>query len=72
MDVCKRGMGAVGASESIGGSGLQFFFNGIEVARRQDAVGIQYDEIFPPASLGTVIAGLAGAGVGLIEIVDVQ
>jgi hypothetical protein len=63
---------AVGASEGIGGFVLQLFFHSKEITFGQDAVRIQYYQVFALASFRPVVTGLPGAGVGLVIIMHVQ
>ena len=72
LDVAERWVCPVGASEGVGGCRLEFLFDGSQIVRGQDAVGVQYDEVFPPAAFGAVVARLSGAGVGLGVVVQVQ
>ena len=65
-------MCAVGSTKGIGRRGLQFGLDGVQIAGGQDAVRIQYNKVFAVAAFGTVVAGLAGAGVGLGVVVQVQ
>ena len=72
LEIAERLVGTVGSSEGVGGAGLEFLLHGLQIARRQDAVGVQDDEVFPLAAFGAVVAGLSGAGVGLIIIMYIQ
>ena len=59
-------------SEGIGGFVLQLFFPSKEITFGQDAVRIQYYQVFTLASFHPVVTGLPGAGVGLVIVMYVQ
>ena len=65
-------MGAVGASKGVGVAGFQLIVHGGEVTLGKHHVGVEDDEIFALGSLRSVIAALAGTGVLLGVVVQVE
>ena len=63
---------SVNDSEGIGGFVLQLFFHSKEITFGQDAVRVQYYQVFALASFRPVVTGLPGAGVGLVIVMHVQ
>ena len=65
-------MCAVGTAEGVAGLTGQFGFNGGEIARRQNHVGVKDEDVVARGALHTVIARWPGAGVGFGKIVEIE
>ena len=66
----EAGVLAVGAAEAVGRLGGEVAADGGEVVRRDDAVGVEEDEIRTVGGTHPDVARVAAAGVGLDDVVD--
>ena len=58
-------MRPVRSAKSVGGGFPQLFFHRRKIAFGKDAVGVEYNQVFPPATFGPVITRLPGPELGL-------
>ena len=65
-------MCTVGTSECIGWFVFQFVFYSLQITGRNDAIGVEHDDILSLATFYTIVTRLSGAGIWLFKIVNVQ
>ena len=65
-------MRPVRSAKSVGGGFPQLFFHRRKIAFGKDAVGVEYNQVFPPATFGAVITRLPRPGIGFGVIMDIQ
>ena len=68
----ERRVRPVWSAEGVARLALQFMVDGLQVARRHDAVRVQDEEVFAPGTFGGIVARLSGTRVGLCVVVQVQ
>ena len=64
--------GLVGATEGVGVRLGDLVADGLDIARRQDAVGVENDQVIALALAGAHVAGVARSAVGDADVVDIK
>ena len=64
--------GLVGAPESVGARAGDPVADGLDIARRQDAVGVEDDQVLALALAGAHVAGVARSAIGNADVVDIK
>ena len=64
--------GLVGATEGVGARLGDLVADGLDIARRQDAVGVENDQVIALALAGAHVAGVARSAVGDADVVDIK
>ncbi len=64
--------GLVGPPESVGARLGDLVADGLDIARRQDAVGVEDDQVVAPALAGAHVAGVARSAIGNADVADGQ
>ena len=72
LDGVEVGAGRIGAAVQVVTVTVQVGFHGLQVVRRNNAVGIENDEIIAAGAFKAEVAGKALAAVFLAEIPDIQ
>ena len=72
LHVGEIGRRLVGAPESVGARAGDLVADGLDIARRQDAVGVENDQVIALALAGAHVAGVARSAVGDADVVDIK